>query len=79
MIDDFENSLELADRTFRNKEFYQTFQDAITPAGLAFFQCDWDHSLTEFFHNTLSMTFVFFRLYVNLHNPFLKRHAGTYL
>lgn len=36
------------------KNFYRQFQDWITPAGLAFFQSDWDSSLTDFFHKTLS-------------------------
>lgn len=39
------------------KEFYRHFQDFITPAGLAFFQSDWDDSLTDFFHKTLGKLF----------------------
>lgn len=33
---------------------YRELQDVLTPAGLAWFQADWDSSLTDFFHNTLS-------------------------
>ncbi|KAK4019970.1 hypothetical protein OUZ56_001968 [Daphnia magna] len=47
--------LELANRTFHMKRFYREMQDSITPAGLSFFQSDWDDSLTEFFHKTLNM------------------------
>ncbi|XP_069689575.1 large ribosomal subunit protein mL38 [Periplaneta americana] len=47
--------LKLEDRTFLTLEFYRERQDYITPAGLAFFQCDWDHTTTDFFHNTLDM------------------------
>ncbi|XP_049829664.1 39S ribosomal protein L38, mitochondrial [Schistocerca gregaria] len=47
--------LRLTDRTFRTLDFYRERQDDITPAGLAFFQSDWDSSLTNFFHNTLNM------------------------
>eukprot|EP00088_Acartia_fossae_P053021 TRINITY_DN6016_c0_g1_i2.p1 TRINITY_DN6016_c0_g1~~TRINITY_DN6016_c0_g1_i2.p1 ORF type:complete len:480 (-),score=84.01 TRINITY_DN6016_c0_g1_i2:110-1549(-) len=45
----------LAERTFNTYEFYQKHQDDLTPAGLAFFQSDWDSSLRDFFHNTLQM------------------------
>lgn len=43
------------------KRFYREMQDSITPAGLSFFQSDWDDSLTEFFHKTLSKTHVISR------------------
>ncbi|XP_065339750.1 large ribosomal subunit protein mL38 [Cloeon dipterum] len=43
----------LADRTFSTYEFYRDRQDVMTPAGLAFFQTDWDRSVTDFFHRTL--------------------------
>nr|CAD7604724.1 unnamed protein product [Timema genevievae] len=45
----------LEERTFRTQDFYRERQDDLTPAGLAFFQSDWDPSLTDFFHNTLEM------------------------
>lgn len=47
--------LQLEERTFQTLDFYRERQDDITPAGLAFFQSDWDKSLTDFFHNTLNM------------------------
>ncbi|XP_054623363.1 39S ribosomal protein L38, mitochondrial [Dunckerocampus dactyliophorus] len=45
----------LADRTFKTVDFYRKHQDSMTPAGLAFFQCQWDESVTSTFHNTLNM------------------------
>ncbi|CAB3372245.1 Hypothetical predicted protein [Cloeon dipterum] len=47
----------LADRTFSTYEFYRDRQDVMTPAGLAFFQTDWDRSVTDFFHSTLGLSF----------------------
>lgn len=44
----------LADRTFKTLDFYRKHQDNLTPAGLAFFQSQWDESVTATFHNTLS-------------------------
>ena len=46
-------SLNLGERSFRTKEFYRELQDLITPAGISFYQSDWDDSLPAFFHNTL--------------------------
>ncbi|XP_030611174.1 large ribosomal subunit protein mL38 [Archocentrus centrarchus] len=45
----------LLHRTFKTVDFYRKYQDSLTPAGLAFFQCQWDESVTNTFHNTLSM------------------------
>ncbi|KAK2885088.1 39S ribosomal protein L38, mitochondrial [Channa argus] len=45
----------LVDRTFKTVDFYRKHQDNMTPAGLAFFQCQWDESVTSTFHNTLNM------------------------
>ncbi|XP_076064912.1 mitochondrial ribosomal protein L38 [Oratosquilla oratoria] len=45
----------LEQRTFKTYDFYRDFQDELTPAGIAFFQSDWDSSLKEFFHGTLKM------------------------
>ncbi|XP_070783105.1 large ribosomal subunit protein mL38 isoform X2 [Enoplosus armatus] len=45
----------LVDRTFKTMDFYRKHQDNMTPAGLAFFQCQWDESVTDTFHNTLNM------------------------
>lgn len=42
-------------RTFSTLDFYRKFQDVLTPAGLAFFQADWDKSLTDFYHNVLNI------------------------
>jgi len=43
----------LTARTFSTYEFYRDLQDHMTPAGLSFFQSDWDRSLTPFFQNIL--------------------------
>lgn len=45
----------LAERTFKTVEFYRSHQDSMTPVGLAFFQCQWDESVTATFHDTLQM------------------------
>ncbi|XP_007560969.1 large ribosomal subunit protein mL38 [Poecilia formosa] len=45
----------LVDRTFKTVDFYRKHQDDMTPAGLAFFQSQWDESVTNTFHNTLNM------------------------
>uniref|UniRef100_F7F769 Large ribosomal subunit protein mL38 n=2 Tax=Ornithorhynchus anatinus TaxID=9258 RepID=F7F769_ORNAN len=45
----------LAQRTFRTFDFYRKHQDSMTPAGLAFFQCRWDDSVTTVFHRLLNM------------------------
>lgn len=45
--------LNLSERDWNTYEFYKEHQDYITPAGLAFFQSDWDPSLTDFYHSTL--------------------------
>ncbi|XP_056378317.1 39S ribosomal protein L38, mitochondrial [Hyla sarda] len=42
-------------RTFKTLDFYRKYEDKITPAGLAFFQCAWDDSVTNVFHNILNM------------------------
>lgn len=47
-------SIDLEERTFSTLDFYKTRQDVLTPAGLSFFQSDWDPSVTDFFHNSLS-------------------------
>ncbi|NXY22863.1 RM38 protein, partial [Atrichornis clamosus] len=42
-------------RTFSTFDFYRKHEDAMTPAGLAFFQCQWDSSVTSTFHQLLNM------------------------
>ncbi|KFQ40967.1 hypothetical protein N333_00956, partial [Nestor notabilis] len=42
-------------RTFSTYDFYRKHEDAMTPAGLAFFQCQWDSSVTWVFHQLLNM------------------------
>jgi len=47
--------ISLDKRTFSSFEFYSKFQDQLTPAGLAFYQSDYEASLRHFFHDTLDM------------------------
>ncbi|XP_074702983.1 large ribosomal subunit protein mL38 isoform X2 [Strix aluco] len=42
-------------RTFSTFDWYRKHEDAMTPAGLAFFQCQWDSSVTQVFHQLLDM------------------------
>ncbi|KAL0984058.1 hypothetical protein UPYG_G00136540 [Umbra pygmaea] len=45
----------LSERSFKTEQFYRKHQDVMTPAGLSFFQSQWDQSVTSTFHNTLNM------------------------
>lgn len=40
-------------RSFSTLEFYRKFQDDLTPAGLCFFQSDYDKSVQDVFYKTL--------------------------
>lgn len=42
-------------RTFKTYDFYRKLQDDITPAGLAFFQSDYDTNVKDFYHNVLDI------------------------
>ncbi|XP_072846619.2 large ribosomal subunit protein mL38 isoform X2 [Pogona vitticeps] len=42
-------------RSFKTFDFYKKHQSDMTPAGLAFFQCHWDDSVTKIFHQVLDM------------------------
>ncbi|XP_019640401.1 PREDICTED: 39S ribosomal protein L38, mitochondrial-like [Branchiostoma belcheri] len=42
-------------RTFHTFEFYRDRQDQLTPAGLNFFQCQWDQSVRDTFRSVLNM------------------------
>ena len=50
-----ENKYDLEGRSFKMFDFYSAHQDEMTPAGLAFFQADYDTSLREFYHRQLDM------------------------
>ncbi|KAK2866635.1 hypothetical protein Q7C36_002691 [Tachysurus vachellii] len=41
--------------SFRTLDFYRKYEDQITPAGLAFFQSQWDNSVTSTFHTLFNM------------------------
>ncbi|KAH8367680.1 hypothetical protein KR084_001457 [Drosophila pseudotakahashii] len=49
--EDFSN---LEKRSFSTLDFYRQHQEQLTPAGLAFYQTNWDESLTHFYHDVLS-------------------------
>uniref|UniRef100_A0A1B0G4S4 Large ribosomal subunit protein mL38 n=1 Tax=Glossina morsitans morsitans TaxID=37546 RepID=A0A1B0G4S4_GLOMM len=53
-IDKMSNN-NLEKRTFKTLDFYRQYQDDITPAGLAFYQTDYDNSLTKFYHEVLNL------------------------
>ncbi|XP_064640863.1 large ribosomal subunit protein mL38-like [Lineus longissimus] len=50
-----ENCSSLPERTFSTYEFYKEHQDYVTPAGLAFFQSEYDESVQTTFHNILNV------------------------
>ncbi|KAH8314573.1 hypothetical protein KR074_002592 [Drosophila pseudoananassae] len=45
----------LEKRNFSTLDFYRQNQEQLTPAGLAFYQTNWDESLTQFYHNVLKL------------------------
>ncbi|XP_030381278.1 39S ribosomal protein L38, mitochondrial [Scaptodrosophila lebanonensis] len=49
------DSKNLEKRTFSTLDFYRQQQEHLTPAGLAFYQTNWDESLTQFYHNVLEL------------------------
>ncbi|CDW55555.1 phosphatidylethanolamine binding protein [Trichuris trichiura] len=52
--------IRLDERTFSLLKFYMANEDYITPAGLAFFQCEWDKSCSVCFREKLDMKEPFF-------------------
>ncbi|XP_034254865.1 39S ribosomal protein L38, mitochondrial [Thrips palmi] len=46
---------DLSQRTFKTIDFYRERQDNITPAGLGFYQTDYDYSVKKVFNETLGM------------------------
>lgn len=63
--------LNLKERDWKTLEFYRKHQDQMTPAGLAFFQSDWDSSLKEFYYNTLNTKMPIFRY--DFPKPYIKK------
>ncbi|CAG5114782.1 unnamed protein product [Candidula unifasciata] len=59
--------LSLRERTFSNFEFYRQNEDSLTPAGLSFFQSEWDKTVTSVFHHVLDMKEPAFEF---IHPPF---------
>jgi len=50
-----EDGVDLVARTFRSRQFFESEGHDVTPAGLAFFQTDYDVTLHKFFHDVLNM------------------------
>jgi len=50
-----DESISLDQRNFSSYDFYSKYQEKLTPAGLAFFQSDYEASLRNFFHDNLAM------------------------
>ena len=46
---------DLQERHFSTQKFLESHRNVLTPAGLAFFQSDWDSSLRRVFHDELNM------------------------
>lgn len=49
------DTIDLQSRTFQTVDFFEEQKSNLTPAGLSFFQSDWDSTLTKFFHDELVM------------------------
>ncbi|XP_050466330.1 39S ribosomal protein L38, mitochondrial [Cataglyphis hispanica] len=65
--------LNLEERNWKTLEFYRKYQDQMTPAGLVFFQSDWDSSLKEFYYNTLKAKLPIFQY--DFPKPFIKKQV----
>ncbi|XP_072755355.1 large ribosomal subunit protein mL38 [Anoplolepis gracilipes] len=63
--------LNLKERNWKMLKFYRKHQDQMTPAGLAFFQSDWDPSLKEFYYDALQMEMPIFRY--DFPKPYIKK------
>lgn len=49
------DALDLRERSFSTEQFYRHYESILTPAGLCWFNTDWDTSLNEYYNNTLGM------------------------
>ncbi|CAL1687249.1 unnamed protein product [Lasius platythorax] len=65
--------LNLEERNWKTLEFYKKHQDQMTPAGLAFFQSDWDSSLKEFYYDTLKTRIPIFQY--DFPKPYIKKQV----
>lgn len=65
--------LNLEERNWKTLEFYRKYQDQMTPAGLAFFQSDWDFSLKEFYYNTLKTKLPVFQY--DFPKPYIRKQV----
>lgn len=65
--------LNLEERNWKTLEFYRKYQDQMTPAGLAFFQSDWDLSLKEFYYDTLKTRMPIFQY--DFPEPYIRKQV----
>ena len=49
-----DQQLKIEDRHFNCRQFFSKFEPHMKPVGLSFFQTEWDLSVKNFFHKTLS-------------------------
>ncbi|XP_014487652.1 PREDICTED: 39S ribosomal protein L38, mitochondrial [Dinoponera quadriceps] len=63
--------LNLEERNWQTREFYMKYQDQLTPAGLAFFQSDWDNTMKEFYYDSLKIEVPIFQY--DFPQPFIKK------
>ncbi len=54
---DNEGLVSFKQRKFNNKKFFEKYKENLVPVGLSFFQTEWDLSVRNFFHDTLSKAF----------------------
>ncbi|XP_076686200.1 mitochondrial ribosomal protein L38 isoform X2 [Andrena cerasifolii] len=65
-----EPCLQLKERDWNTLEFYRQHQDHLTPAGLAFFQSDWDPTVKQFYQSTLGTNEPIFQY--DFSKPYIK-------
>lgn len=65
--------LNLEERNWKTLEFYRKYQDQMTPAGLVFFQSDWDSSLKQFYYDTLKTKLPIFQY--DFPKPYIKKQV----
>jgi len=49
------DAFSLPERSWSTLDFYRKHEDDLTPAGLCWYHTDWDHTMPDYFHNTLGM------------------------
>ncbi|XP_032690476.1 39S ribosomal protein L38, mitochondrial [Odontomachus brunneus] len=65
--------LNLKERNWQTRDFYSKHQHQLTPAGLAFFQSDWDYTMKEFYYDTLKMKMPIYQY--DFPQPYIKKQV----